>query len=134
MNWSALFPQTSKQRILVVDDNPDNTILLQYLLEEFGFSTLVADCGKAALAMVEFEPPDLIFLDLMMPDMNGIEVARHIRANPLIQDIPIVLVTAYTEEIGDADYSLLNGMLAKPIDENKLLSLLNSMINTINTF
>ena len=129
MNPSALILQTSNQCVLVVDDNPDNLILLQYLLEELGFQTCIADCGRAALAMVESQPPDLILLDLMMPDLSGIEVARSIRGNPFIRDIPIVLVTAYTEEIEDEDYRLLNGILSKPIDETKLSLLLKSMIN-----
>jgi CheY-like chemotaxis protein len=131
MNPSALLWQTSNQCVLVVDDNPDNTILLQYMLEDLGFKTCIADCGRAAIAMMESQAPDLILLDLMMPDINGLEVARYIRGNPFIQNIPIVLVTAYTEEIEDEDYRLLNGVLAKPIDETKLLSLLKSMINNV---
>lgn len=79
--------------------------------------------------MVESHPPDLIFLDLMMPDINGIEVARCIRSNPRIHDIPIVLVTAYMDDISSEDCKLFNGILAKPIDENKLLSQLNLLIN-----
>ena len=134
-NYMDVFASSSKalnKHILIVDDNSDNIILLQYMLEETGCQISTAYCGNEALAMVEYYPPDLIFLDLMMPDMNGIEVARCIRQNPQTQNIPIVLVTAYMDDIELQDYKLFNERLAKPIDENKLLLLLNLLINNRN--
>ncbi|BDA70063.1 hypothetical protein CAL7716_042290 [Calothrix sp. PCC 7716] len=121
--------KTSKHHILIVDDNPDNILLLQFMLEGAGYQISSTIYGRDALEMVEIDTPDLIFLDLMMPDINGIEVASCIRSNPDTQDIPIVLVTAYNlYDLEDKDCKLLDGMLAKPIEENKLFSLLDCLI------
>ncbi|WP_186538617.1 response regulator [Dulcicalothrix desertica] len=131
-NYMDVFASSSKasnKHILIVDDNPDNIILLEYMLEETGCQISTAYSGNEALAIIESHPPDLIFLDLMMPGMSGIEVACCIRRNPYTQSIPIVLVTAYMDDVDLEDYKLFNERLAKPINENKLLLLLDLFIS-----
>ena len=76
MNFSPSI--TSTNRILVVDDVADNSFLLQMLLEDEGYQVEVADSGAAALAKIESAPPKLVLLDVMMPGMNGYEVAQQI--------------------------------------------------------
>ncbi|BAZ11656.1 response regulator receiver protein [Calothrix sp. NIES-4071] len=120
--------KASNHQVLIVDDNPDNLILLQYILEDSGYITYTANCGKIALAMVEAHPPNLIILDLMMPDMNGIEVAEHIRQNPYTQNMPIVLVTGCMVNISNENHKLVNKILSKPFDGNELLSQLDLLI------
>lgn len=69
---------TESDRILVVDDLPDNYVLLQIILESEGYHVEIADNGQAALASIAFHPPGLVLLDVMMPEMNGFEVTRRI--------------------------------------------------------
>ena len=81
-------------RILVVDDDTRLTDLLQLVFESKGFGVTIANNGMQALESLETELPEAILLDLMMPDMSGLEVCQQIRANPRTSNIPIVVLTA----------------------------------------
>jgi CheY-like chemotaxis protein len=81
-------------RVLVVDDQPDNREVLRIVLECEGFLIVSAGSGPEALASVAEQPPDLILLDIMMPDMDGYQVAAKIKGNPATKNIPILMVTA----------------------------------------
>ena len=116
-------------RILVVDDLADNLFLLKTILEAEGYEVDTADNGNSALAKVESAPPDLILMDVMMPDMNGYEVTRQIRQNRSLPFMPILLVTAH----GDADViqglaSGANDFIRKPIEFDKLLSRIEAFL------
>lgn len=120
--------RSSGYQILVVDDVEDNLLLLQMFLEAEGYGVETADNGSAAIAKVEASPPDLLLLDIMMPDMNGYEVTRHIR-NDKALSIPIMLVSAHDEanaieglEIGADDF------IRKPIDFDELLTRIRAFI------
>jgi CheY-like chemotaxis protein len=110
-------------RILVVDDLSDNLFLLQTILEAEGYEVETADNGRSALAKIEASPPDLILMDVMMPEMNGYEVTRQIRQNQSIPFMPILLVTAY-DQVNDVQGLALgaNDFIRKPIEFNKLLT------------
>ncbi|WP_026072538.1 response regulator [Nodosilinea nodulosa] len=110
-------------RILVVDDIDDNLFLLQTVLETVGYEVDTAGNGGTALAKVKREPPDLILMDVMMPDMNGYEVTRQIRQNPNLPFMPILMVTAY-DTISSAQGLALgpNNFIRKPIEFDQLLS------------
>lgn len=109
-------------RILVIDDIPDNSFLLQTLLEAEGYQVDVADSGTAGLAKIEAEPPDLVLLDVMMPDMNGYEVTQRIRHNPKLPFIPVVLVTGYDQTTPADGFNVgADGFIRKPVDFNQLL-------------
>ena len=122
--------ETSKiDRILAVDDIPDNLILVQTILETEGYEIdLVAD-GASAIAYVEQTPPKLIMLDVMMPGMDGYEVTRRIRKNPELGYIPILLITAHH------DSSVVEGLdagaddfIRKPFDTDELLARVRSLL------
>ena len=120
MNSLQLVSVAPTKRILVVDDAVDNLFLLQTVLEVEGYQVEIADSGKAALAKIELQPPDLLLQDVMMPGMNGIEVVQHIRQNMNLPFIPVILVTGCdrpceSEELDIEDF------IAKPIDFGKLL-------------
>ncbi|MBE9181859.1 response regulator [Oculatella sp. LEGE 06141] len=122
MNVSHPASNRASDRILVVDDLIDNSFLLQTLLEEMGYQVDVADSGSAALAKVEENPPDLILLDVMMPEMSGYEVTQRIRQNPDLPPIPIILVTGYTQPSPeDALDCGANGLIRKPIDFDEVV-------------
>lgn len=110
-------------RILAVDDVADNLFLLQTVLEGEGYIVDLAENGRTALAKVEANPPDLVLLDIMMPDMTGYEVARRIRQEKQLFRLPIFLLTAHSEV--EARHSLdvtVNAFIRKPVDFDDLLA------------
>jgi len=86
------------ERVLIVDDDPDIVRLVSYNLNHSGFETISAGTGRKALEIVEKNPPDMIILDLMLPDVDGMEVCRTLRRQPS-RRIPILMLTARGEEI-----------------------------------
>ena len=115
--------------ILVVDDIPDNLLLIQLALEQEGYQVVLAHDGATALKQISKAPPSLILLDVMMPGMDGYEVTRHIRQNKNIPFIPILLVTAREES------SLVQGLDAgadefvrKPFSIEELQARVRSML------
>jgi len=91
---------STKALVLIVDDEPDLVVTLDYNLRKQGYATRTAANGAEALLAAQTQPlPDLILLDLMLPDMSGKEICRTIRANETTQAIPIVMLTAKGEEI-----------------------------------
>jgi CheY-like chemotaxis protein len=85
--------------VLVVDDEPLLCRMVSAMLVRAGYETVTSTSGQDALAQVAQRLPDVITLDVMMPDMSGIEVARQLRANPLSQGIPIIFVTALDRSV-----------------------------------
>ncbi|WP_225413809.1 response regulator [Stigmatella hybrida] len=84
--------------VLIVDDERDLAELIDFNLQAAGFSTRVAGTGEAALAAASEQPPQLVLLDLMLPDISGTEVCRQLRTNVLTRDVLIVMLTAKGEE------------------------------------
>ena len=110
-------------RILVVDDIEDNLFLLRTVLETEGYEVETAGNGGSALAKVENAPPDLILMDVMMPDMNGYEVTQKIRQNPALPLMPILIVTAYDTLQTCQGLALEpNNFIRKPIEFDQLLT------------
>jgi two-component system phosphate regulon response regulator PhoB len=87
------------ERILAVDDEPDLLELVEYNLREAGYAVTTAKDGAGALAEVRRQRPDLILLDLMLPDLSGTEVCKRLRRDPDTETIPIVMLTARGQEI-----------------------------------
>ena len=115
---------TQKSTILVVDDTPDNLKLISGLLKET-YKVKIANSGESALEIAQSSsPPDLILLDIMMPEMDGYEVCTHLKSSALTAHIPVIFLTAKTEvadetkglELGAVDY------ISKPINPLILLS------------
>jgi DNA-binding response OmpR family regulator len=86
-------------RILCIEDNPEMIDLIRLILERRGFEVEGAVGGREGLSAVLRDPPDLILLDLMMPDIDGWELYRQIRARGDLRDIPVIVVTAKAEDI-----------------------------------
>jgi two-component system phosphate regulon response regulator PhoB len=87
------------ERVLIVDDDPDIQRLVSYNLSQAGFQIVTASTGRTALDAVQEQPPDLIILDLMLPDVDGMEVCRTLRQRDNSRRIPIIMLTARSEEI-----------------------------------
>ena len=89
----------AKEKILAVDDDPDILKLLQYNLEKEGFSVITAANGQEALRLVRSQPPQAIILDLMLPEVDGLEVCRQIKRDESLSQVPILMLTAKGEEM-----------------------------------
>ncbi len=118
--------------VLVVDDDPDKRMLLTIALEIAGYEVRNANDGEAGLAAVESYQPDLIVTDVMMPKMDGYELARRVRANPLTRFIPIIIQTAARSEAQDARRGAEVGALGyitDPLDIDLLLARVRTLLD-----
>ncbi len=93
-NRNGLIAKTQNPRILIIDDEPIIRLTLEGLLMQDNLDLLLAENGKRGLELAERYLPDAILLDLMMPDMDGYEVCRKIRANPKLAEVPVIMITA----------------------------------------
>jgi signal transduction histidine kinase len=115
---------TSKGNLLIVDDNPTNLGILFEYLTNYGFKVFVAIDGESAIEQVDEAKPELILLDVMMPGIDGFETCVRLKANPTMQDIPVIFMTALSDTIdkvhgfrvGAVDY------ITKPIHQEEVLS------------
>lgn len=117
-------------KILAVDDEGVILKFLKIQLELEGYQVETALSGASALEKVESERPDLILLDIMMPDMNGIKVAKKLKGNPETQDIPILALTVLTEDpvLEDIARAGFDGYLSKPFVGDDLLEKIKTLI------
>jgi CheY-like chemotaxis protein len=97
-NYHALFQKSSRSipLVLVVDDDRDNLLFIGYVLEALNIKYVVAMSGKNTLDLAMDKQPDLILLDIVMPEMNGMETTRLLKQNPFTKNIPVVAVTGLT--------------------------------------
>ena len=116
--------------ILLVDDEPANLILLEELLHLKGYATVSAPSGDEALSMAQADRPDLILLDIMMPDLDGFDVCQRLRKDPTLQTVPVIFLTAL-----DDDTSRLKGLemmaddyVTKPFNSRLLLAKVESVL------
>lgn len=113
-------------RIAVVEDNPDNRLLVQAILED-DYEVIEFETGRQALEGLKHNKPDLILLDISLPEMDGTEVLRHIRGDDTLRDLPVIALTAHAMA-GDREKFLgagFNDYLTKPIiDETLLLDMI----------
>jgi DNA-binding response OmpR family regulator len=86
-------------KILIVEDDPDILELLHFNLEKNGYSTVRAESGELAIQLAQKQLPDLVLLDLLLPGLNGLEVCRRLKRDPVLRNTPIIMVTAKGEEM-----------------------------------
>jgi two-component system cell cycle response regulator DivK len=102
--------------VLIVDDNERNARLSRDVLEASGMSTLSAPTASEGLALARERTPDLVLLDLHLPDLDGVEAARRLRADQSTAEIPIVALSATRVEDAGAVEECFDGYIEKPID------------------
>lgn len=129
MNLSELPYSSNNKRILIVDDSPDNLFLVQTILVEEGYEITLAEDGLAALEQIEQTLPDLVLLDVMMPQMDGFEVTKRIRENPKLPFIPILLITAYDQPSAVKGLDMgADDFIRKPVEVEELLARVRSLL------
>lgn len=105
-------------RIAIIEDDPASLDLMRYLLGHSGFVTLCATDGEAGLALIRRERPDLVVCDLQLPGMDGYQIARTVRADPVLSATPLIAVSAFSMP-GDQEKGFAAGFTAyyfKPVD------------------
>ncbi len=119
-------------QILLVDDEPNILLSLQFLMKRAGYEVTTAIDGERALAQVEVRVPDLILLDINMPKLNGYAVCERIRANPAWQQVRIVLLTAKGREV-EKEKGLALGAddyITKPFSNQALIDKVQALLST----
>jgi len=129
----GLKPGLNDIRILIVDDNEENRLVIKDLLDPIGFTTMVAEDGGKAIEAVQKVKPDLIFMDIRMPNIDGFEAARRILAMELTKSTPIIALTATvlnldTQKIMDSG---MRGYISKPFKDYELFSVIEEQLGKI---
>lgn len=117
-------------RILIVDDSPSQLLGIKRIVEKLGHETLSAEDGAAGVEVAKAEKPDLILMDVVMPNLNGFQATRTISKNPDTAHIPIILVTTKDQET-DKVWGMRQGAKAyvvKPIKEDELVKALQEFL------
>ena len=121
--------------ILVVDDVADNLILISLALQSNGYRVLTASSGEEAIRIALKARPDLVLMDIAMPDVDGLAATRRIRKHPELLHLPVIALTAF-ETLGfrqAAREAGFDGYLTKPIDFEKLNNLINLFLRDEDT-
>ena len=126
-NNESFLPQST---VLIVDDNPQNVELLQAFLESLPVKIVTASDGLDALQKVGEHHPDLILLDIMMPQMSGFQVCRKLKSDPKTRDIQVLMVTALNElgDIEQANEVGTDDFVSKPVNKIELLTRVKSLL------
>ncbi|MBD2304816.1 response regulator [Chroococcidiopsis sp. FACHB-1243] len=131
MNLSTRFEKNGTKSILVCDDVYDHALLLQVILEAEGYKVILADSGAAAIAQIKRAKPDLVLLDLMMPGIDGMEVARCMRQNYRNDRIPVILVApSRRDSISVECQKSVSGIVHKPIEWEELIPQVEASLAT----
>ncbi|SFP61678.1 Response regulator receiver domain-containing protein [Geopseudomonas sagittaria] len=116
--------------VLIADDEPNIVISLEFLLEQAGYRTRVAHDGQDALEAIQRQPPDLVLLDVMMPNLSGYDLCQKIRENPAWQHMRIVMLTAKGREVEVSKGLALgaDAYITKPFSTQELLAQVRDLL------
>ena len=123
----------AKKRVLCIEDHPEMIELIRLILGRQGFDVDGAEGGREGLQAMQESPPDLVLLDLMMPDMDGWEVYRQIKANDQLKEIPVIAVTAKAQGIDRVLGLHIAGMddfITKPFGPRELVASVKRVLGT----
>ena len=120
-----------KMKILIVDDNNDSLEILSLRVTKFGYEAIKARNSKEAIAYAEAEPPDLIFMDMDLPDVDGVRTTAILKQNPKTSHIPVVAVTAWMSELWREKALKVGivGYLLKPVAPQTLKQTIEQFTN-----
>ena len=117
-------------KILFADDEPDITMIVERKLELMGYEVIVKTNGRQALAALQEVKPDLVILDVMMPEMNGWDVCKKIKENEATKSIPVIILTAKTQDMDElmSYESGADRYVSKPIDFSLLINAMEELL------
>ena len=118
------------QKALIIEDNEDNMELITFILNEHGYETMKAETGMQGINLALQERPDFIILDIQLPDLDGYEVLKKIRASEIDGNIPIIAMTSYAMT-GDREKMLsagCDGYIEKPINSRKVMDQIKQIL------
>jgi len=118
-------------KVLVVDDEPNIVLSLEFLMQQAGFDVTTALDGESALALVNENPPDLVLLDISLPGISGFEVLEQLRNQPSFKRLPIVMLTAHGREV-EREKGLALGAddyITKPFSTRQLVEKVQTLLN-----
>lgn len=113
-----------KKSVLIIEDNEQNMYLFTYLLEKNGYETFQAENGLTGIELAKQHLPDLILLDIQLPDMNGYQIAQELKSTQATREIPVIAVTSYAM-VGDKERTIeagCTGYIEKPINPDTFMS------------
>ena len=138
------------KKILIVDDDPDNISIISLIVEDNGYISVSANNGKEGFELVKKEKPDLVTLDLIMPEQSGIVMFQELKKDPDLCDIPVVIISGASEitgvdlknfifkqSVGDekivetsgmGKYSTPNAFVEKPVNPDELVKIINDLL------
>ena len=129
---------SERKKILVVEDEPDEVAYLSALFEDHGFEVISAGDGKEGLDKAKAQHPDLITLDISMPENSGVRMFRDLQGDPVTADIPVIMITGVTHEFKRFIETRRQvrppaGYFDKPPDREQLLAKINELLSPIVT-
>ncbi len=138
------------KKIMIVDDDPDNISIISLIVEDNGYTSVSANNGKEGFELAKKEKPDLITLDLIMPGQSGIVMFQHLKKDPDLCDIPVVIISGASEVTGVdlknfifkqaagdekvvetsgmGKYSAPNAFVEKPVNPDELVKIINDLL------
>ncbi len=138
------------KKIMIVDDDPDNISIISLIVEDNGYTSVSANNGKEGFELAKKEKPDLITLDLIMPEQSGIVMFQHLKKDPDLCDIPVVIISGASEVTGVdlknfifkqaagdekivetsgmGKYSAPNAFVEKPVNPDELVKIINDLL------
>ena len=127
-----------KAKILLVDDDPDFVDAIRTVLESESYNVSVAFDGDEGLAKARAERPDLILLDIIMPDMDGFSVCEQLKSDPNLSDVPVMMLTSFSERKGETSLAVTQGMMLeaedyvdKPVQPRELLRRVKALLDRL---
>jgi len=122
----------AEAKILIVDDNPDLILVLKVRLESFGYEVAVAEDGVKCLEKVASDKPDLILLDILMPEMDGFQALKKLKENDKTKDVPVIMLTAKDklDDVAKANSLGAADFIVKPFDYRVMVEKIRKMLKS----
>ena len=131
MGWLPTGLWKRRKRILIIEDSPSTSTVIVDILRSFNYEAIVASTGAEGLTLIQSQRPDLVLLDVILPDTNGTIICQRLKADPATRDIPVVYLTSKSEstiEAGRTTHSA-DGYLTKPVSQWQLINRIENVFN-----